>query len=90
MSGNKLTVFSASWCKNCEPYKSYLKTLKIDFTEVILDDKDEEKEKANALLASKFGVRSLPTSLVESAEGETLYISAGTGAIDEVRKLMGK
>lgn len=82
MSANKLKVFSASWCTNCKPYKLYLKNLGIEFEEI-----DVESEEG-AKLATQFSVRSLPTSIVEGADGETVFMGVGTGAIDRVKELM--
>lgn len=84
MSKNVLTIFSAEWCVNCKPYKTYLDRLGIDYNDVDIETDKGSKE------AARYNVRSLPTSLVEGPDGETLLLEAGTGAIDRVKALMGK
>lgn len=82
MSKNTLYIFSAEWCVNCGPLKDRLKSLSIDFKEIDIE-KDE-----NADMVSKYTIRSLPTAVIEGPEGETVYMQAGTGALDGVRKIM--
>lgn len=80
----KLYIFSAEWCVNCPPLKNYLNNIGIEYEDVDIESEEGAK------LAAQYTVRSLPTSLITGAEGETLLLEAGTGAIDRIRKEMGK
>ncbi len=66
---NKLIVFSASWCKNCQPHKDRLKALGYEFTEMDAEDNFE--------LAEKYQIKSLPTTLVLK-DGKVHWRASGT------------
>ena len=65
----KVILFTATWCKNCEPVKAILEGLKseMDIEKIDIDE--------NAQLVQRFNIRSVPTVVyVNSHEVETQRI----------------
>ena len=79
---NKLTVYSASWCQHCGPYKEMLVKNNIPFDVVDMDDEGATKQ------AFKLGIRSLPTSIIHSPTGEVLLTVSGSEALPQIKQLM--
>jgi len=52
----KLKVFGASWCAGCKQLKAALESKGVEFEYIDID--------SNADMAQKYGVRSLPTSVI--------------------------
>lgn len=75
----KVKVISAAWCSSCGPYKQRLADAGIEF-EVI--DADEQMDEA-----MKYGVRSLPTTVIEK-DGELVVKFSGTKTPTEVKKIL--
>lgn len=77
--GNVCLLFSATWCGPCRMLKSALEKAaeeNKDKVSMFVVDVDGSQE-----LASKYGVRSVPTAVVLS-EGEVLDILHGVGNIN--------
>jgi thioredoxin 1 len=55
--------FSASWCGPCKTLKPMFEEVKAGFTNVVFEDVDVDE---NFELASKYGVRSVPTVVIEN------------------------
>lgn len=61
---NKLIMFTASWCSNCQVVKASLEDNNVSYTTVDVDTSEGEE------LAKQNGVRGLPTVLVVDDKGE--------------------
>lgn len=57
--GKVIVVFGAEWCPHCVVLKDHLKSMNLQGYTVCFVDVDEHKE-----LKRKYGVRSLPTSII--------------------------
>lgn len=79
---NHLTVYSASWCGNCEPFKKQLDALGIKYKVTDLDSDEGIVE------AQQYNIRSLPAVVIKSKEGDVLLIDSGTGSINKIKSLM--
>ena len=76
-----LTVYSAKWCSNCQPFKEALSKQGIEFKSI---DADEEGATASMF---GLGIRSLPASVVKDDEGNILLISTGSD-IELIKKYL--
>lgn len=70
-------VFSAPWCAACTALKGSLKESGIPFDEVNVDS-DVGSE-----LASKYGIRGLPTTIFTDKEGNVLKTIVGLKPVQE-------
>ena len=79
---NKLTVFTASWCQHCGPFKEMLIKNDIPFEVIDMDDEGATKK------AFEYNIRSLPTSVIHSPSGEVLLVDSGSGSLSKIKQLM--
>ena len=77
----KVIVFSAAWCSKCSPYKEQLKKAGIEFDSVDVDEKMET--------ATSYGVRGLPTTVIEATEGGEVFRTVGPN-LKEVKEFLGE
>ncbi len=66
---NKLIVFSASFCKHCQPHKDRLTSRGYKFEVIDAEENDS--------LCVKYGVRNLPMTLVLK-EGKVIWRASGS------------
>lgn len=59
--------FSASWCGPCKTLAPVMNEVKTQFSNVVFEDIDVDE---NFELASKYGVRSVPTVVIENNGAE--------------------
>lgn len=70
---SKLIVFHASWCGPCRAYDKILSEMKVDYPEVTYEDYDvDSSDPRVAELMRLYGVRSVPTSIIQPTNGEEL------------------
>lgn len=77
----KIIVFSAAWCSKCGPYKEQLKKAGIEFDSVDVDDNED--------MAASYGVRGLPTTVIEVTEGNEVFRTVGPN-LKEVKEFLGE
>ena len=77
----KIIVFSSSWCSKCPPYKEQLKKAGIEFDSVDVDE--------NMEMAASYGVRGLPTTVIEATEGSEVFRTVGSN-LKEVKEFLGE
>ena len=77
----KVIVFSSSWCSKCSPYKEQLKKAGIEFDPIDVDE--------NMEMAASYGVRSLPTTVIEDDSGTEVFRTVGPN-LKEVKEFLGE
>lgn len=58
----KVMKFSAAWCGPCKALKPMFEEVKTNFSNVVFEDVDVDEQFE---LAGKYGIRSVPTVVVE-------------------------
>lgn len=58
----KVMKFSAAWCGPCRTLKPVFEDVKSGFSNVVFEDVDVDE---NFELAGKYGIRSVPTVIIE-------------------------
>ena len=58
----KVMKFSAAWCGPCRTLKPVFEDVKTGFSNVVFEDVDVDE---NFELAGKYGIRSVPTVVIE-------------------------
>ena len=79
----RLIVFSATWCKQCQPHKDRLKSLGFEF-----ESYDAEEDPDG--LVTKFNIKSLPTTVV-LVDNVLQWAHSGTmdeSKIEELRNIL--
>ena len=84
---NTITRFTATWCQPCHDYAPIYESATSEFVEdwnVKTLDVDTEQ---GHLLAQKYGVRSVPSTLIEK-KGENPQLFAGIILADDLKRLL--
>jgi len=73
---NKVIKISATWCMPCHAYAKTFEAVKADerFKDIEFEELDAEE---NEELCEKYGVRSIPTTIMLDENGEVLLSFSG-------------
>ena len=74
--------FSAPWCAQCKVVEANLKALGVEHIAIDVD-KDEEA-------AAKYGIRNIPTIIIEDEEGNILERIAGIVSRTRLKEIIDK
>lgn len=80
MSNRQIKYFSAIWCGPCKMFKPVMQEIKSEGFNIEFIDVDENQE-----LAAKYGVRSVPTCIVEE-NGKEITRFSGTASKGDVKR----
>jgi len=82
----KIMLFSASWCGPCQILKSKMSDL--DGIGSLNIEKYELSNNQNREIASKYGVMSVPTMIIEKNNGEIIEYRSVGRIYDKLKNLL--
>lgn len=84
----KVIDLHASWCQPCKAYSKTFETVrnKEEYKNIVFEDYDIEDDKIGEDLVTKYGVRSVPTTLFFDENENLLHSMAGNISMGELEK----
>ena len=83
---NKILIFTSPSCKGCDVLKRELKRNNIKADYLDIEDKDSEVRMENLKLANKYGVNSLPTTiLLNDGKPKKKWVGVSNKMVGEIK-----